>query len=150
LLCEVFKDLDKSYAKIHVYNKKIILYITWSKEYAPTCCHLFVGGVRDCVLMLAGVYTPDRATQARQVWWIEVKVTAQSVLSLYFFPLYLPILLIILLFPCVTRPYITFLRCSDVKPLSLTHSLTQRNMIKSCLQFLISKLFKPFHNFMNI
>jgi len=33
----------------------------------------------------------------------------------------------IYIFPCFTRPYITFLRCSDVKLLSLTHLHTRQN-----------------------
>jgi len=42
-----------------------------------------------------------------------------SLVYLYMYRLNCPFILF-LLFPCFTRPYITFLRCSDVKPLSLT------------------------------
>jgi len=71
-------------------------------------------------------YTPGRATQARQVeGYRSDKVAAQSNLSFHV-PIFHPLLsyysaLLFLLFPCFTRPYITFLRCSDVKPISLTH-----------------------------
>jgi len=56
------------------------------------------------------------------------KVAAQSLLFLFtfFLPLYFPIILLFCFsfFLCFSRPYVTFLRCLDVKPLSLTHSLT--------------------------
>jgi len=59
-----------------------------------------------------------------------------SSLSLYF-PIFLPFTfllslasLLFLLFPCFTRPYITFLRCSDVKP-PFTRSLSYADFIHS-------------------
>jgi len=70
------------------------------------CCHLFVvGGLRTSVTRIA------------------MKDRRQTKYQHSLFPLlpYYPSLLF-LLFPCFTRPYITFLRCSDVKLLSLTHS----------------------------
>jgi len=59
------------------------------------------------------------------------KVAAQSLLFLFTTLIFSPLLsyystLLLLLFLCFPRPYITLLRCSDVKPLSLTHSLKKR------------------------
>jgi len=56
-------------------------------------------------------YTPGRVRQSS---------STVSSFSLLFSLLYFPILLLFLFFPCFTRLFITFLRCSDVKPLSLT------------------------------
>jgi len=70
--------------------------------------------------------TPDWASPVRQVeGWRSDKVAAQS-LSLYF-STFLPFTFLLfyslfLLLLCFSRPYITFLRWLDVKPLSLTHS----------------------------
>jgi len=98
----------------------------------PLCYHLFVvGGLRTSmtrIALLAGVFIlllgplkADRLKDRGQ------QNSSTAVVSLYF-PIFLPlcfpiILQLLLLFLCFSRPYITFLRCSDVKPLSLTHSL---------------------------
>jgi len=80
--------------------------------------------------MLAGVYTPGRAIQVRQVERQRSdKVAAQSFLSLYF-PIFLPFTFLLfyslfLLFLCFSRPYIILLRCLDVKPLSLTYKIVK-------------------------
>jgi len=77
---------------------------------SPVCGHLFVvGGLRASVTriaMLAGVFIlllgppkPDR-----------LKDRGQTGLSLFFIPLLSYSPLVFLLFPCFTRPYITYLR----------------------------------------
>jgi len=55
---------------------------------------------------------------------LQVYSVIQSLLSLYF-PIFLDfinslIYSLLVLFLCFSRPYVTFLRCSDVNPLSLT------------------------------
>jgi len=67
--------------------------------------------------------------QARQVEGQRSdKIAAQLLFLLlsYFSHLYFPFILrfLFLLFLWFSRPYITFLRCSDVKPLSLTPFVT--------------------------
>jgi len=80
--------------QFHASITDIILQTSISFKKTPVCCHFFmVGGLHTSmtlISMLAGVYTPGRAFQARQVeGYRSDKVAAQSLLSLYF-PIFLP------------------------------------------------------------
>jgi len=122
----VRKCANKHITYMFVYTDRcydVMIYIFFSSIFKrPVCCHLFVvGGIEYLSYPDSypgwSFYTPVRATQVRQVEGSRSdKVAAQSNLSFnspYFLSLFL-------LFLCFSRPYVTFLRCLDEKPLSLT------------------------------
>jgi len=81
------------------------------------------------IAMLAGVFIllvgppkSDRLKDKRQT------KSQHRLFFLFTFLFFSPLLsyysaLLFLLFRCLSRPYITFMPCSNVKPLSLTHSI---------------------------